>query len=74
MHGQELSAELTVRKGERKPGPGTIFLHLNLKEMGYIFDKEKEGKTITCKLTPIGEEYLKQSKRRFTRTFFGLFP
>ena len=75
MHGQELAAEIANRKGERKPSPWTIYPSLkNLKEMGFIIGEEKEGKTITYSLTPKGQEALKVSKRRFTRTFLGLFP
>ena len=75
MHGQELAAEIANRKGERKPSPGTIYPALkNLKEMGFIMGEEKEGKTITYSLTPKGQEALRISKRRFTRTFLGLFP
>lgn len=51
VHGQVLSAKIAVRKGERKPGPGTIYsAPKNLKEMGFIFDQKKEGKGITYKL------------------------
>jgi DNA-binding PadR family transcriptional regulator len=40
----ELSPEIAVRNGERKPGPGKIYSALeNLKEMGFIFDQEKGG-------------------------------
>jgi DNA-binding PadR family transcriptional regulator len=54
VHSQKLSEEIVVRKGERNPRLGTIYPHLNLKEMGLIFDEEKEGKSITYKLKPKG--------------------
>jgi PadR family transcriptional regulator, regulatory protein PadR len=74
MHGQELADEITRRKGE-KPSPGTIYPVLkNLREMGFISSDEKEGKTVTYTLTERGRNALRISKRRFIRTFLGVFP
>jgi DNA-binding PadR family transcriptional regulator len=74
MHGQELAEEIARRKGE-KPSPGTIYPALkNLREMGFIGSDEKEGKTIVYTLTERGENALRISKRRFIRTFLGVFP
>ena len=75
MHGQEIADEITRRKGE-KPSPGTIYPALrNLREMGFISSEdEKEGKTITYTLTERGKNALRISKRRFIRTFLGVFP
>ena len=75
MHGQALADEIAKRKGE-KPSPGTIYPALkNLREAGFIKeDKNKDGKTIVYSLTPRGESALKLAKRRFTRTFLGVFP
>jgi PadR family transcriptional regulator, regulatory protein PadR len=75
MHGQEIADEIAKRKGE-KPSPGTIYPALkNLREMGFISsDDEKEGKTITYTLTERGKNALRISKRRFIRTFLGVFP
>ena len=75
MHGQELADEIARRKGE-KPSPGTIYPALkNLREMGLISsDDEKEGKTIAYALTERGKNALRISKRRFIRTFLGVFP
>src|ERR671939_1403076 len=75
MHGQEIADEIARRKGE-KPSPGTIYPALkNLREMGFIgTDDEKEGKTITYTLTETGKNALRISKRRFIRTFLGVFP
>ena len=74
-HGQEIADEVAWRKGE-KPSAGTIYPALkNLREMGFISsDDEKEGKTITYTLTERGKNALRISKRRFIRTFLGVFP
>jgi PadR family transcriptional regulator len=75
MHGQELAEEIARRKGE-KPSPGTIYLALkSLKAMGFIVAAdEKEGKTIVYTLTDRGKHALQKAKRRFIRTFLGVFP
>jgi PadR family transcriptional regulator PadR len=75
MHGQALADEIAKRKGE-KPSPGTIYPALkNLREAGFIKeDKNKDDKTIVYSLTSRGEAALKIAKRRFTRTFLGVFP
>ena len=74
MHGQALADEIAKRKGE-KPSPGTIYPALkNLREAGFIREENKDGKTIVYSLTPRGEGALKIAKRRFTRTFLGLYP
>jgi PadR family transcriptional regulator PadR len=71
MHGQEIATELAKRRGE-KPSPGTIYPALKgLKDAGFL-SEEKEGKTITYKLTPKGEKALEIAKKRFTRTFLGV--
>jgi DNA-binding PadR family transcriptional regulator len=73
MHGQELARELEKRKGDR-PSPGTIYPALKaLKEAGLV-SEEKSGKAITYSLTPGGEAVLKEAKKRFCRTFTGVFP
>jgi PadR family transcriptional regulator PadR len=73
MCGQELAKELEKRKGER-PSPGTIYPALKaLKEAGLIKEK-RSGKTITYSLTEEGENVLKEAKKRFCRTFTGVFP
>ncbi len=73
MHVQELADEIGKRKGE-KPSPGTIYPALKgLKESGFI-KEEKVGKTISYHLTPSGKKALTIAKRRFTRTFLGVFP
>ena len=74
MHGQELADEIARRKGER-PSPGTIYPALkNLREIGFISADEKEGKMIAYTLTDRGRLALRISKRRFIRTFLGIFP
>jgi len=74
MHGQELADEIAKRKGE-KPSPGTIYPALkSLREMGFISSEEKEGKTIVYSLTERGKNALRIAKRRFIRTFLGVFP
>jgi DNA-binding PadR family transcriptional regulator len=74
MNGQEIADEIANRKGER-PSPGTIYPALkSLRLMGFIEVEEKEGKAISYKLTVRGTNALKVSKRRFTRTFLGVFP
>jgi PadR family transcriptional regulator len=74
MHGQEIADEIARRKGER-PSPGTIYPALkNLREMGFISSDEKEGKIIIYTLTERGRNALRISKRRFIRTFLGVFP
>lgn len=75
MHGQALADEIAKRKGE-KPSPGTIYPALkSLREAGFIMEEEnKDGKTIVYSLTPRGEDALKIAKRRFTRTFLGVYP
>ena len=73
MHGQEISDEIAKRGGER-PSPGTIYPALkNLRESGFISAEEKEGKIIIYALTQRGEDALKIAKRRFARTFLGVF-
>ena len=75
MHGQELADEIARRKEGEKPSPGTIYPALkNLREMGFISSDEKEGKTVTYTLTERGRNALRISKRRFIRTFLGVFP
>jgi PadR family transcriptional regulator len=74
MHGQEIAEEIARRKGD-KPSPGTIYPALkNLREMGFISSEEKEGKTIVYTLTDRGKNALRVSKRKFIRTFLGVFP
>ncbi len=74
MHGQEIAEEIARRKGER-PSPGTIYPALkSLREMGFITSDEREGKTIVYTLTERGKNALRISKRRFIRTFLGVFP
>lgn len=73
MHGQELADEIAKRKGE-KPSPGTIYPALKgLREAGFL-EEEKEGKTISYSLTPRGKKALSIAKKRFTKTFLGVFP
>jgi PadR family transcriptional regulator PadR len=73
MHGQDIANEIAKRKGER-PSPGTIYPALkNLKESGFITE-QKEGKTIVYSLTEKGDRALKIAKRRFVKTFLGIFP
>lgn len=72
MHGQEIANELEKRRGE-KPSPGTIYPALkSLRDAGFL-SEEKEGKTITYSLTPRGKNALEIAKRKFTRTFLGVF-
>jgi len=74
MHGQELADDIARRRGER-PSPGTIYPALkNLREMGFISAEEKEGKTIVYSLTERGKNALTIAKRRFVKTFLGVFP
>ncbi len=74
MHGQELANEIANRKGEKKLSPGTIYPALkSLRQMAFI-SEEKEGKTRVYSLTEKGENALKISKRKFIKTFFGIFP
>jgi len=72
MHGQEIAEEIAKRKGE-KPSPGTIYPALKgLREAGFL-EEEKVGKTITYALTPRGKKALSIAKRKFTKTFLGVF-
>ena len=72
MHGQELATEIANRKGE-KLSPGTIYPELkSLRAMGFI-SEEKESKTIVYSLTASGHNALKIAKRKFAKTFFGVF-
>ncbi|MDQ3837824.1 MAG: PadR family transcriptional regulator [Thermoproteota archaeon] len=74
MNGQEIADEIANRKGER-PSPGTIYPALkNLRLMGFITIEEKEGKAISYSLTGRGKNALKVAKRKFTRTFLGVYP
>jgi PadR family transcriptional regulator, regulatory protein PadR len=74
MHGQELAGEIAIRKGDKKLSPGTIYPALKgLKELGFIVE-ERDGKTIVYSLTDKGEKALKLAKRKFIKTFFGIFP
>jgi DNA-binding PadR family transcriptional regulator len=60
----------------QQPSPGTIYPALkSLREMGFIISSdEKESKTIVYTLTERGKNALRISKRRFIRTFLGVFP
>lgn len=74
MHGQELAEEIARRKGE-KPSPGTIYPALkSLRTMGFIVADERDGKTIVYTLSDSGKSALQNAKRRFIRTFLGVFP
>jgi PadR family transcriptional regulator len=58
---------------EKKNCPGTIYPALkSLREMGFI-SEEREGKTIVYSLTASGDNALKIAKRKFVKTFFGVF-
>jgi DNA-binding PadR family transcriptional regulator len=73
MHGQEIADELAKRRGDR-PSPGTIYPALkSLKHAGFLREEEKVGKTITYSLTPQGIRALQIAKKRFTKTFLGVF-
>ncbi len=73
MHGQELADEIAKRRGD-KPSPGTIYPSLKgLREAGFLHE-DKVGKTITYGLTPRGKKALSIAKKRFTKTFLGVFP
>jgi DNA-binding PadR family transcriptional regulator len=73
MHGQALADEIAARRGER-PSPGTIYPALKtLREAGFV-SEVKDGKNIVYRLTPRGEAALRVAKRRFTRTFLGVYP
>ena len=73
MHGQELAEDIAQRKGD-KPSPGTIYPALkSLREAGFI-SEEKEGKIIVYTLTERGKQALRIAKRKFTRTFLGIYP
>jgi PadR family transcriptional regulator PadR len=72
MHGQEIATELQKRKGD-KPSPGTIYPALKgLKEAGLI-KESKSGKAITYSLTEDGKAVLVEAKKKFCRTFTGVF-
>jgi len=74
MHGQEIADEIARRKEGEKPSPGTIYPALkSLREMGFISSDEREGRTIVYTLTERGKNALRISKRRFIRTFLGVF-
>ena len=74
MHGQGLAEEIAKRRGD-KPSPGTIYPALkNLREAGFISKESNDGKTIVYNMTPRGEDALRIAKRRFTRTFLGVYP
>src|SRR5690242_16695762 len=74
MHGQEIAEEIAKRKGE-KPSPGTIYPALkSLRTMGFIVADERDGKTIVYTLSDPGKSALQNAKRRFIRTFLGVFP
>jgi PadR family transcriptional regulator, regulatory protein PadR len=68
--------QMRLQEGRKeKNSPGTIYPALkNLREMGFISSNEKEGKIIVYTLTERGKNALRISKRRFIRTFLGLFP
>jgi DNA-binding PadR family transcriptional regulator len=42
--------------------------------MGFISAEEKEGKNIVYSLTQRGKNALTIAKRRFVKTFLGVFP
>ncbi|MFZ0327131.1 MAG: PadR family transcriptional regulator [Nitrososphaeraceae archaeon] len=74
MHGQEIAEEIAKRKGER-PSPGTIYPALkSLREMGFIIDEKNDGKIIVYSLTQTGKNALMIAKRRFVKTFLGVYP
>jgi PadR family transcriptional regulator, regulatory protein PadR len=60
---------------EKGQAQGTVYPALkNLRLMGFIGIEEREGKAISYSLTERGKNALKVAKRRFTRTFLGVFP
>src|SRR3989344_5379430 len=67
MHGQQIADELEKRKGCR-PSPGTIYPALKM-----LKKEKKSGKTITYSLTPLGKKGLSEAKKRFCRTFTGVY-
>ena len=73
MHGQEIAEEIAKRKGE-KPSPGTIYPALKGLREAEFLSEHKEGKIITYSLTPRGKKALSIAKRKFTKTFLGVFP
>ena len=72
MHGQQITEELARRRGDR-PSPGTVYPALRtLRDAGLLIE-EKKGKTINYSLTPRGKNALEIARRKFTRTFLGVF-
>ena len=72
MHGQQITEELARRRGDR-PSPGTVYPALRtLRDAGFLIE-EKKGKTINYSLTPRGKNALEIARRKFTRTFIGVF-
>lgn len=72
MHGQQITEELARRRGDR-PSPGTVYPALRtLRDAGFLIE-EKKGKTINYSLTPRGKNALEIARRKFTRTFLGIF-
>ncbi len=72
MHGQEIAGEIEKRKGD-KPSPGTIYPALRMLNKEGLIKEKKSGKTIIYGLTPVGRRVLDIAKKRFVRTFFGIF-
>jgi len=46
----------------------------NLREMGFIVEDKSDGKIIVYTLTQTGKNALVIAKRRFVKTFLGVFP
>lgn len=73
MHGQEIADELGKRRGI-KPSPGTIYPALKGLKDTKLINEKKSGKIIVYNLTRNGKRVLDVAKKRFCRTFMGLFP
>ena len=72
MHGQEIAEELEKRKGD-KPSPGTIYPALRMLNKDGLIKEKKSGKLITYSLTPVGRRVLNVAKKRFVKTFVGVY-
>ena len=71
-----------IRKATDRKKEGTsngVCLHQNDSQReswgeGILYAWKKDGKTIVYSLTERGENALKLAKRKFVKTFFGIFP
>jgi PadR family transcriptional regulator PadR len=68
MYGLEIAKEIALRKAER-PNPGTLYPALRSLESEGLIRASWKGRTKYYRLTPQGEEGLRQAKEFFVQAY-----